>query len=435
MHNAFTMRYDGDFKVSFGCGQGRAGFMWLAPLFAREKGGQSPFVRSTLRAVPVNEDCPLFPRIPQGYLVRARHGVLEENPVNAFPIRLFRSRALRCAGCDRALAHGFTLVELLVVITIIGILIALLLPAVQAAREAARRMQCTNNLKQLGLGIHNFATANGYLPPASRMERNGPCLSQQGNYDAVRTDTFYRWTAFMMILPYLEQSNVYDQMDPHRSAYASVNMGPRSVEIPSYTCASDMAPRRRIDFGSGPLSVGNYAVAFSVDRYHSASGACTFDSVSNPKRRPAIYVSSKTTFADIRDGTSNTIIFSEMIVGAKSSSTSVDPNVDCRGFWGDSFCCGFSGRLSPNSNLGDECQSNCKHDPPDTPAVTPYPFYFWGSWANAARSRHPGGVNVCMVDGSVHFVTNTVSLPLWQALISANGINTSIPEEMIAGFD
>lgn len=259
-------------------------------------------------------------------------------------------------------------------------------------------------------------------------------MSQQGDYDAVRTDTFYRWTAFMMILPYLEQSNVFDQMNPHYGAYASVNMKPRDRDIPFYACPSDTALGRRISFGWNPMSVGNYAFATSVDRYHSASGWCTFDSASKPKRKPAIYVSSKTTFADIPDGTSNTIIFSEMIVGAKSSSTAADPDVDCRGFWGDSFCCGFSGKLSPNSSLGDECQSNCKNDPPDTPAVTPYPSYFWGSWANAARSRHPGGVNVCMVDGSVHFVTNTISLPLWQALISANGGNTSIKEELITGF-
>ena len=345
-----------------------------------------------------------------------------------------RDTGLDMFGARRSRA-GFTLVELLVVITIIGILIALLLPAVQAAREAARRMQCTNNLKQIGLATHNFATAEGYLPPTSQMETNGPCLSQQGGYDAVRSDTFYRWTAFMMLLPYLEQSNVYDQMDPYRNAYASVNMGPRSVEIPCYACPSDTASGRRINFGFGPVSVGNYAFANSVDRYHSANGNCTCDSVSNPKRRPAIYVSSETIFAHIRDGTSNTIIFSEMIVGAKSNSTAVDPDVDCRGFWGDSFCCGFSGKLSPNSSLGDECMSNCKNDPPDLPAVTPYPSYYWGSWANAARSRHPGGVNVCMVDGSVHFVNNTISLPIWQALISANGINTSIPEEVIAGFD
>ena len=153
--------------------------------------------------------------------------------------------------------------------------------------------------------------------------------------------------------------------------------------------------------------------------------SCTFDRqlATSPLGykgiRPALYVSSKTTFADITDGSSNTIVLSEMLRGP--SSAGVDNDMDIRGGWVDIFGCGFSGRLSPNSSLGDECQSNCKDDPAAGTPAQPYSYPYWGHWANAARSRHPGGVNVCMADGSVHFVTNNIDLAIWQALISANG--------------
>ena len=155
-----------------------------------------------------------------------------------------------------------------------------------------------------------------------------------------------------------------------------------------------------------------------MDGYHNASGApCTFDSPTG--RRPAIYPSSNTTFAQITDGTSNTIVFSEMLTGPVTTPT--DPNMDLRGIWSEDMVCSFSGLLSPNSSAGDQCLGNCIDDPSGgTPAARSSSPY-WGHWANAARSRHPGGVNVCMVDGSAHFVTNSIDINLWQALISANG--------------
>ena len=174
--------------------------------------------------------------------------------------------------------------------------------------------------------------------------------------------------------------------------------------------------------------MGNYAYAVSVDGYHNDQYSCTFDrqSATSPLGykglHPALYVSSQTTFAEITDGTSNTIVLSEMLRGP--ASTGVDSDMDIRGVWYDIFGCGFSGKLSPNSSLGDECQSNCKDDPAAGTPAQPYAYPYWGHWANAARSRHPGGVNVCMVDGSVHFVTNSIDIDLWQALISANGGET-----------
>ena len=313
---------------------------------------------------------------------------------------------------------GFTLVELLVVITIIGILIALLLPAVQSAREAARRMQCSNNLKQLGLGLHVHAESFGYLPPAVVMETSGACQSAEGS--AAEPTPLYRFNAFCHILPYIEQKNLYDRFDTTKNSYAAVNRPPRATEIPTFFCPSDSAAGRKIDWGPGPMSLGNVAFANSVDGYHNAQGTCTFDSPTG--RRPALYVNSKTKLTDIIDGTSNTIVLSEMLTD--KSSTVTDPDVDIRGLWSDTFGCGFSGKLSPNSSLGDECQSNCRDDPAHGTPVQPYQKPYWGHWANGARSRHPGGVNVCRADGSVHFVMETIDLALWQSMISIDGAET-----------
>jgi prepilin-type N-terminal cleavage/methylation domain-containing protein/prepilin-type processing-associated H-X9-DG protein len=320
----------------------------------------------------------------------------------------------------RLRSSAFTLVELLVVIAIIGILIALLLPAVQAAREAARRMQCGNNQKQWGVAAHSFAAANGSLPPAVTMETTGACLSRQSAADEPKP--YYRFNVFVRILPYLDQSDLYDLFDVTENIwYSSANATARSSRIPScYLCPSDSAADRTINFGLGPVWMGNGACAISVDGYQMSGTSCTFDSRTG--RRPAIYINSRTSFSQITDGTSHTILFSEMLVGASSSTVGVDPNADLRGIWFDIFGSAFSGKLSPNSSQGDECICCCTDDPAHgTPAKQPFEWLYWGSWTNAARSRHPGGVNVCMADGSVHFVENTIDISLWQSLISADG--------------
>jgi prepilin-type N-terminal cleavage/methylation domain-containing protein/prepilin-type processing-associated H-X9-DG protein len=305
--------------------------------------------------------------------------------------------------------RGFTLVELLVVIAIIGILVTLLLPAVQAAREAARRAQCVNNLRQLGLGLHNVASAQGHFPPG----------------DIVNQETMLGFNVFYHILPYIEQNDLWDQFDlTVRGNYSPENLEPRRKEIPAFRCPSDVAAGWQINTNAayGLMSLGNCAYACSVDGFRNNNGGypnLTFHSFTN--RRSAFYFESETTFRDMSDGSSKIIVLSEMIVGVDKHSPHVDADVDIRGFWSDSFGCSFSGMFTPNTNLGDQCQSNCKDNPANGTPAEPYRQRWWGDWANAARSRHPGGVNVCMADGSMHFVEDFIDLALWQDLISIDG--------------
>lgn len=317
--------------------------------------------------------------------------------------------------------RGFTLVELLVVIAIIAGLVGLLLPAVQAAREAARRMSCSNNLRQVGLAMHNHHATLNYLPPGSVSKENPVVPSTPW--------TFYRWSALAMLSPYLENTAAYNLLDLDLPLYnSSFGITPENREgvavfVPTFVCPSDSAQRLSPNFGPA-----NY-------QFNAGTGL----SGGSPWETDGLFfVNSKIRFADIVDGTSNTIAISESILGV-AGMQNTDPRTayrfsffaplteaacegsvlwnytDPRGFsWanGEYRNSLYNHRLMPNSET------------PDCIGV-----YFGGGFQRiytpfgwkAARSRHSGGVNVMRADGSATFVSDSVDPSVWRAVSTRSG--------------
>lgn len=351
---------------------------------------------------------------------------------------------------DRPPRRAFTLVELLVVIAIIGILIALLLPAVQAAREAARRSQCVNNLKQMGLGLANYESTCKTLPRILYPHDDiGTLGANQGGWNATSG-------MHALILPYMEQASVYKQIDWHyawrddATAYPSGNPNrfPRVTTIKGLTCPSDSP------FGGAYSGCVNYG--FSM-------GSCTgWTTGATPPGAAMLVYSTETSFADIRDGTSNTIVTGEWVVGDNSGVITVQgdwarsvpapgavaPCVNNTALWtqgmldsfGNSIWNGTSGLITTwqGSYAGQYWMNPAAHKTWFNTLAPPnwkYPAGNIGGGGDAdgpgvypARSRHPGGANVGLVDGSVRFVSETVDLVSYQALGSrANGDTAVAP--------
>ncbi len=299
---------------------------------------------------------------------------------------------------------AFTLVELLVVITIIGILIALLLPAVQAAREAARRMRCTNNLKQLMLGMHNYHTALNVFPPGS--------LAYDGD-NRTGGRAVHNWT--MYIWSYVELGSLAEAYDwdvgLRGPNYSAINGDVFAIPIPLYKCPSDNS-----GFSSANRSRSNYVACHSPDGSLMEKGVTNFDKSCNDQHNPA---TKRALFnwqlcrsiKDVRDGTSNTVALSEVISGPDGSN-------DLRGLWITDLGIGYSHLRTPNSSIPDQVLGGRCH-PSKSPCVDDSPC--WSTWILAARSYHTGGVNAALADGSVRFFSESIGADLWINLASIDG--------------
>lgn len=313
-------------------------------------------------------------------------------------------RALSPCARSRAV-RGFTLVELLVVIAIIGILVGLLLPAVQSAREAARRMQCTNNLKQLALACHNFHDTYRKFPSGGLQ----PTVTAGSQFSVLA-----------QLLPFIEQSNVYNRIDLRVPVQDAANAAARDTVIGTFTCPSESRANPMPSLGAPTNYVSNTgSMPFFV-----IPGQTLFSGV--------FYVNATLRFADLTDGTSHTALFSERLM-ADGSNGLVSPVEDVFFHPGNPATADDAHNLCLGldiTNLANQFplfmgapwmhhQHRYQHISP--PNGRSCGFFMVGKSTMPASSRHPGGVNVALADGSVAFIPSTVDLLTWRAIGTRNG--------------
>jgi prepilin-type N-terminal cleavage/methylation domain-containing protein/prepilin-type processing-associated H-X9-DG protein len=294
--------------------------------------------------------------------------------------------------------RGFTLIELLVVIAIIAILVALLLPAVQQAREAARRSSCKNNLKQLGLAMHNYHDTHSVFPPG-QMSNIGQ------DFPALSTHQTGRSCWFHQILPFLEQGSLYDTISPYMSGAVNVTNGAigypnRETLIPTLMCPSDPNRGKTI---SGQGFQGNYVVCASSARFGLQNTFADTNGI--------FFVRSSITMGDIVDGTSNTFLAGEVL----QSSTSSDHHARYYNTWmGEAF---FSGEFGPNTAATDHIWACTADDvikcgaQPNATAIQAVQYL---------RSRHAGGAQTALADGSVKFISQNIDTVTMNRLAQRN---------------
>lgn len=303
--------------------------------------------------------------------------------------------------CRMPCRRAFTLVELLVVIAIIGVLVGLLLPAVQSVREAGRRTSCLNNMKQIGLAIHGYVTARSEFPPSS----DSPMRKGVWDYPGTGpTDPEIRLHSFAsLILPYAEGNDVFNAIDYGVSSLAPANRTAASNVLPMYRCASYTGNV----YSKDPLYVSSVGFDKFAIRNYVGIGAKTVLGLSGMMPADGVmYPQSKTTVSQISDGLSKTLLLAETkeenaavwIDGSSATVTARPLGAPAAGFVLNQVAINYT----PFYTAGQFGVPDIQQD--------------WGP-----SSEHPGGANHLLCDGSVKFLSEKIGIDTYDALATRNG--------------
>ncbi|QEH34871.1 Type II secretion system protein G precursor [Aquisphaera giovannonii] len=357
--------------------------------------------------------------------------------------------------------RGFTLIELLVVIAIIAVLIALLLPAVQSAREAARRAQCINNLKQIGIALHNYHSANSKFPMGNSLNLQGPLNTDWALWNS--------WSAQGLMLGYMEQTPIYNAINfsfgPYPvNQYSNINATASNAIIASFLCPSDPFAASGGDQSAGGGCINSYAASFGAT---AGNGSGWSDNVLPQNHQPPTGTSGMFAYAlsygieSATDGSSNTIAFAEWLVGdgRGASGSRYRGNMEMNDGSGTPSILNAQTNMPAILTALQGCISKFQNEPNTNAAnVSDYKGWRWalgaygfgsfntiqlpndkqynvggcrdgsgnqawadGGWTIGAASAHPGGCNVLFADGSSHFVKDTVARNIWMSLGTRNG--------------
>jgi prepilin-type N-terminal cleavage/methylation domain-containing protein len=323
------------------------------------------------------------------------------------------------------ISRGFTLIELLVVIAIIGVLVGLLLPAVQKVREAANRISCVNNLKQMGLALHNYHDCQGSFPSGEVSVLASPgWVLPANNCNAFPSELGPGWSWFALMLPYLEQDNLYKSINFNRPLADPVNDAPRRTPVKNFLCPSDTGPRLINVTTCGDPPIPTNKPQFLTDAAVCSYVGCLGGGVdpSNPvyacyEFQPfngVFHRNSQIRIADITDGTSNTLGVGERSSRfVESTWAGVVPGQEI-----------VYNQTDPppqfNRSLNQPCQNwrpaitaavvHVRQYKPNAPDGSPASFH----------SQHPSGCNLLMMDGSTRTFVDTIGLDVFRAMATRN---------------